>query len=148
MTKEELALFESPAVIKHIEILQDTITRMANNSASCKAWTLTIVTGIAALFFNKSFAVFLGIVPILLFFMLDSLYLGLEQQFRDIYGNFVEKLGNGQLKTSDIYEIVPKEVGFNHPKCICDGAKSFATYGFYLATILLIVALFCFNHFL
>lgn len=38
MNKQKLELYESPAVIKHIDILQRITTRIAGNSAACKAW--------------------------------------------------------------------------------------------------------------
>ena len=49
MLREEISLYESPAVIKHIELLQDIISRMANNSAACKTWALTIITALIAI---------------------------------------------------------------------------------------------------
>ena len=36
----------SPAATSHITVLQGIITRLANNSAACKTWSLTLVAAV------------------------------------------------------------------------------------------------------
>jgi hypothetical protein len=40
---------DSPAATTHITLLQGIITRLANNSASCKTWCLTLVAALLSL---------------------------------------------------------------------------------------------------
>jgi hypothetical protein len=142
MTKQDLEIHESPAVIKHIEILQGIITRMAGNSAACKTWALTIVTGIIALFYNNEFPILLGIIPVVLFFALDSFYLGLESHFRDLHKEFVKKLKESKLVIDDIYSIKSKRSFLIHIKFVWYGMKSFSTLFFYPPVLAIIVVLF------
>lgn len=69
MLREEISLYESPAVIKHIEFLQDIISRMANNSAACKTWALTIITALIALStVMQRISIIICIIPTIMFF--------------------------------------------------------------------------------
>ena len=75
------------AVIKHLEMIQSVITRMASNSFMLKGWAVTIAAALftlSAVGTNPLFfaAVFL---PILLFWGLDSYYLMQERMFRVLY---------------------------------------------------------------
>ena len=75
-----------------IGLLQDTINRMANNSANCKNWLLGIMSAsIALVASNSDMANLLLILPfvIILFYWLDSYYLKLENNFRQVEKDFV-----------------------------------------------------------
>lgn len=75
-----------------IGLLQDTINRMASNSANCKTWLLAIITAVVAFVAtNKSAVNLLWIIVIVdvLFYLLDSYYLQLERNFRDLESDFV-----------------------------------------------------------
>jgi len=93
----------------HLNMLQAIIQRMSTNSASCKTWCITLVSGLVVVLFtnsnNKLFPVI--IVPVLLFFFLDAYYLALEKRFRMSHDLFIEKIHNGQLVTSDLFVIRP-----------------------------------------
>lgn len=141
MTKQDLEIHESPAVIKHIEILQGIITRMAGNSAACKTWSLTIVTGIIALFYTNGFPILLGTIPVVFFFILDSFYLGLESHFRDLHKEFVEKLNASKLDIKDIYTIKSKRSFCIHLDFVWYGMKSFSTLFYYPPIVVLVVVL-------
>lgn len=41
--------------LKHIDIVQSTITRMAQNSFSIKGWTITILVGLFVFVQNEKF---------------------------------------------------------------------------------------------
>ena len=100
---------ESSAVQAHITIMQDVIRRMAENSRSCKLWCITIVAAILVLVAqakNPTLAL-IALVPTLLFLILDTYYLSLEQRFRNSYDEFVENLHKGELPTSALYAIRP-----------------------------------------
>jgi len=101
---------DSPAVQAHLHILQTVIQRMASNSASCKAWCITLVSAILVIVADKrkpSYA-FLALIPTLLFLVLDSYYLALERGFRESYNSFIGKLHEGKVRAEDVYYITPQ----------------------------------------
>ena len=72
--------------IKHLEMIQSVITRMAQNSFMIKGWALTLVVAMIA-FVPKTASLFIPIVivPLLIFAFLDSYYLQLERRYRKLY---------------------------------------------------------------
>jgi len=72
---------------KHLEFIQDAITRMANNSFFLKGWTVTLVAALFALAAqNVNFRfVVLAFFPIMAFWILDAYYLRQERLFRKLY---------------------------------------------------------------
>ena len=73
--------------IKHLEFIQNIITRMNTNSFQIKGMTIAIVSAFLAIYVGTENAVFifLGILPTILFWVLDSYYLQQERKFRGIY---------------------------------------------------------------
>ena len=100
----------SQAVQSHLTILQSVIQRMATNSASSKAWCITLVSAILVIVAEKSKPQYalLALVPTILFFVLDAYYLGLERGFRNAYNSFIRKLHNQALQPEDLFVVVPK----------------------------------------
>jgi hypothetical protein len=76
-----------PEAIKHLELIQTVITRMAANSFLLKGWTVAVVAGLFALAgSNHSWMVAAAaIVPSLSFWVLDAYYLRQERLFRKLY---------------------------------------------------------------
>lgn len=78
--------------IKHLKMIEDIITRMANNSFLVKGWTVTLIA--ALLIFadakNNICFIWIAIIPIIVFWYLDSFYLQLERKYRQLY-NFVQQ---------------------------------------------------------
>lgn len=75
--------------IQHIEFIQNTITRMNNNSFQIKKWMLTITAGFIGFYASSKNTLFL-IAPIcivIVFAMLDTYYLQLERKFRGLYND-------------------------------------------------------------
>jgi hypothetical protein len=72
---------------KHLELIQNVIARLAQNSFLLKGWSVTLVTAILALASrNPNFhLVFVAVFPALVFWGLDAFYLGQERHFRDMY---------------------------------------------------------------
>src|SRR5437764_2615739 len=100
----------SQAVQAHLGITQAVIQRMATNSASCKAWSITLVSAILVIVADKGkphFAL-IALIPTLLFLVLDAYYLALEKMFRQSYNNFIEKLHRGEVVATDLYAVVPR----------------------------------------
>jgi hypothetical protein len=78
---------------KHLEFIQNVITRMNTNSFLIKGWTITIVAALFALAAkdaNKDYAMILFIV-IPVFWVLDGFYISQERQFRSLYNEVREK---------------------------------------------------------
>lgn len=72
---------------KHLEFIQTTITRMAQNSFVIKGWVITLVSAMFALAAkdaNHKYAV-IAYFPTLVFWLLDSYYLYQERLFRKLY---------------------------------------------------------------
>ncbi len=140
MKKDELSIYESPAVIKHLEILQDIITRMAGNGAACKTWAIPVITGIIAFSVEKQcIPIWVSLIPAIMFFVLDSFYHGLERHFIDTQKEFVAKLSDNTLQLNDIYVIKSIRYLIIHLKFLFRGMLSFATGLVYIPIIALIL---------
>lgn len=70
--------------VKHIELIQGVINRLANNSFLIKGWMITVVmAGIGISVSQSMKALYIvTIVAIVLFWFLDAYYLRLEKLFR------------------------------------------------------------------
>lgn len=100
----------SQAVQSHLTILQSVIQRMANNSASSKAWCITLVSAILVIVADKGKPQYawIAVIPTLLFLVLDAYYLALERGFRNAYNSFIRKLHGETLAADDLFVVVPQ----------------------------------------
>ena len=82
----------------HIQLIQDVISRMANNSFYMKGWSVTLVSALFALATNQATLQFalLALFPSISFWLLDSYFLRQERLFRKLYDEVC------QLKESEI----------------------------------------------
>lgn len=73
--------------IKHLDYIQNIITRMNSNSFQIKTWTVTIVTALLAISINSknSWFIVLAILPTVVLWFLDAYYLNTERKFRALY---------------------------------------------------------------
>ena len=73
--------------LKHLEMIQNIINRMANSSFFLKGWTVIFVAAVLgfALKDSKPIYVWLAIIPTLSFWALDGFYLRQEKLFRKLY---------------------------------------------------------------
>lgn len=73
--------------LKHLEFIQDVITRMGRNSFALKGWAVTIIAALFALSFKdpNSLIIWIGIIPIVSFWYLDAFYLQQERLYRSLY---------------------------------------------------------------
>ncbi|MFZ1791547.1 MAG: hypothetical protein WAT92_24685 [Saprospiraceae bacterium] len=77
--------------LKHLEFIQNIITRMNSNSFMIKGWAVTLIAAIL-IFADKTNSKDYLIVPlvaIILFFLLDAYYLCMEKQYRALYNKIV-----------------------------------------------------------
>lgn len=81
------------AKIKHLEIIQNVINRMANNSFLLKGWSVVLVSALFALAANGSniFFIYLACFPALAFWILDGFFLWQERLYRKLYDKVREK---------------------------------------------------------
>ena len=86
--------FDSEAVRAHLAGLQDTVSRLAGNSAQCKTWAVTLTAALLVLTLEKGIAVAMPVaaLPIIIFALLDSYYLSLERRTRNLYIAFADKV--------------------------------------------------------
>lgn len=128
----------APSVQTHLGILQSVIQRMAANSASCKAWCITLVSAILVIVGDKDNPdlAWLALIPAFLFLALDSYYLGLEKGFRQSYSEFVDKLHGAGVVPADLYSVLPAGSQSAHQLA---ALRSFSVWGFYSTLVVLIV---------
>lgn len=131
---------DSPAVRAHLTIEQSVIQRMAGNSASCKSWCVTLVSAILVVIADKDkpALAYLGVLPTLVFFVLDAYYLGLERMFRNSNMDFLKKLHEKRIMPDDLFIIKP--IG-DQTRILLESMLSFSVLHFYgglLLTILMI----------
>ena len=74
---------------QHLEFIQNVITRMNTNSFQIKGMAITIVSALLAIYAANTevIFIFLGILPTLFFWFLDSYYLQQERKFRGVYND-------------------------------------------------------------
>ncbi len=130
----------TPAVQKHLEIVQGVITRMAENSRSCKVWCVTLVAAILVLVARtgKAEHALIALAPTVLFYLLDAYYLSLERGFINSYNSFVMRLREGRATASELFAVSPK--GSVWRGTLWAMFRSFSVPPFYLvvlATVLL-----------
>ena len=88
--------------IKHLEFIQNIVTRMAHCSFWVKGWCVTLVSAFLALYAEMGNEKMLvcTIIPILAFWGMDAYFLKQERIFRELY-NSVRK---GEL---DLFVLTP-----------------------------------------
>lgn len=140
--KEETFLsHDDSAVLKHIDVYQGLITRIAGNSAACKQWCVVLVSAILAFSVksNEAIHVILAFLPIAVFGFLDAYYLGLEQKFREQFNLSMDKMRNGKLTLKDLFVI---KVDGKVPANFAQGWKSPATRPVYIGLASLVFVTF------
>ena len=138
MTENSSLSHESSAVQKHVEIMQGVITRMAENSRSCKVWCVTLVAAVLVLVARTDTPeyVLIALIPAVPFLILDTYYLALERAFRGSYNALVGKLNEDGLDYADLYRVAPDG---SVPRHFMACLLSFSIWTFYLALALMIV---------
>jgi hypothetical protein len=74
--------------LKHLELIQQVITRMATNSFLVKGWSVTLLSAIFAIAASKDGLhqiVWVGFVPLVMFWMLDGFFLRQERLYRKLW---------------------------------------------------------------
>jgi hypothetical protein len=73
--------------VKHLELLQAIVARIAGNSASLKNYCVTLTTAICglAITLHQPVIVLLALLPIVVFAVLDARFLHIERRFRGLF---------------------------------------------------------------
>jgi hypothetical protein len=102
--------------LKHLELIQGVINRMAGNLFFLKGWAITILAGLSGLSAKDAnpneiyIALFLAII----FWVLDGYFLSQERKYRDLYDH-VRKLPDGDIDFS--MDTRPYDNGYNSWMC-------------------------------
>lgn len=73
--------------LKHLEFIQNTISRMASNLFMLKGWSITLIAalfGLAAKDANQKYIV-VAYFLVVIFWILDGYFLSQERMYRDLY---------------------------------------------------------------
>lgn len=74
--------------IAYLQMIEGVIDRMGHNSFQLKGWAVTLMTIVGALSLvkNGNIAIMvMGVIPLVVFWILDSYYLQLERKYRILY---------------------------------------------------------------
>ncbi len=73
--------------LKHLEMIQAVINRLASNSFRVKGWSVVLVTALLALGAQNGSArmALVSLIPVLVFWGLDGYYLSQERLFRALF---------------------------------------------------------------
>lgn len=71
-------------MLKEIDLIQDIIKRMANNSFLVKGWAITLVV-VTILFKGSDSQIVIAIIPLVAFWFLDAYFLRQERLYRKLY---------------------------------------------------------------
>lgn len=84
------------AKLKHLEFIQNVITRMNSNSFLIKGWAITLVSALFALAAKDADInyVLISYIVIPVFWVLDGFYISRERQYRDLYSHAANKSEN------------------------------------------------------
>jgi hypothetical protein len=76
--------------VKHLEMVQGVVTRLAGQGATIKNYCVTVTTAVCgfAITLQRPFVALLALFPIALFALLDAQYLRVERRFRALFDQF------------------------------------------------------------
>lgn len=79
--------------LKHLEFIQNIVTRMNANSFVIKGWSVTLVAALFALAADKANLnfVLIAYLPVIAFWALDGFFLSQEKQYRKLYEEVAAK---------------------------------------------------------
>ena len=94
--------------IKHLEFIQDVVTRMNSNSFQIKGWCITILSALCAIYAAEKNIAFIGIalLPTILFWWMDAYYLQQECKFRGLYNDISKENAEIRLFSMSINRYV------------------------------------------
>ncbi len=105
--------------LKHLEFIQNVITRMNASSFQIKGLAVTLVSAILGVYIatNNDYFILLAVFPSIVSWFLDSYYLSQERRFRGLY-NDVAGVTKDQIEIK-LFEMRPDLYSgcfYSHPK--------------------------------
>lgn len=118
--------------IKHLEMIESIIERMAKNCFQLKGWAMTLVALVGALSAQGSDKKFmlLAFIPVIGFGFLDAFYLQQERRYKQLYKNVVAKDENDIDFNMDTGLVTGNEDEMKR-LCFCKCLFSFSVSVFY-----------------
>lgn len=131
---------------KEIDLIQDCIKRMANNSFLLKGWAISLIGIIVALADKEINKIFLGVVTLIIaiiFWILDAYFLRIERMYRKMYDWVINERIAG--RESCLYNLNP----YRFEKDVGNLLKVMFSYtlALFYGLMLLIIVLFLFIYF-
>lgn len=130
--------------VKHLEMIEDVIERMGNNSFQLKGWAVTLVTIIGTLAAQGSDKRFfaLAFVPLVAFWLLDTYYLQLERKYKILYRNAKDcKVTEFDMDTRNIVCTEDDKKDLYFLKCMFARAEGWFYFSILAVLIVLAVVL-------
>lgn len=129
----------------YLQFLQNNIARMNTNSAQTKGWCIAIVAALSALFAETKNELFMWIcfIPVILFCILDALYLQQEHKFAKMYNAYIK--GNENRPT--VYEMPMKNYE-NGLKEFFKALRSWSVGFIYSTLLVILICIGSFTHFI
>ena len=122
--------------IAHLQMIQEIITRMGQNSFQIKGWAIGIMIAIFSFAGEQSDTkcILFTIVPLVIMWFLDSYYLQLERKFRYLYNDV---RNNDQDKNFDMdFSVIKIQVKDSQKICYFKVLFSMTEIVFYLTCII------------
>ena len=137
----------SDYLLKECELVQNVISRMANNQFYIKGWTITLV--IASLLLKGNVYHYLvAFIPLLIFWIYDSYFLRLEKLYRAHYNWIIDHKSEKNefhldIDKTRIENRLRKNLGNNFIKsvpCLRQTLFSKIIFVFYFSIVILVIS--------
>ena len=127
--------------IKHLEFIQQTICRLADNSFRLKQWSVLLVAATLALLSQQpapiEWACLISLIPVLVFWGLDGYFLWQERLYRKLYDQ-VRILNEKEIDFSmNTYRFQTGQKPFFQWLCVTLSKTLFPFYGSFVLLILI-----------
>jgi hypothetical protein len=128
--------------LKHLKFIQQATTRMASNSFLVKGWSVTLLSAIFAIAASKDGLhrmIWIGLLPLITFWMLDAIFLRQERLYRKLWDHLRVGTQEAQTDFSMDTSVATTEVGSWVQACF---SKTLGLFHGALAIVLLAVLVF------
>ena len=90
--------------IRHLELIQGVITRLAQTSFVCKGWAITLVVAVLVLGTKAPWHLLIAaLLPTAVFWVLDGYFVRQQRLFRKLHDDVRAGLGPALMKILSIY---------------------------------------------
>lgn len=131
--------------LKHLELVQGVINRMASNSFMLKGWAVTLVAGIFALAGKDTDKLYflVSYVPVIVFWGLEAYYLLQERLYRSLY----DRVRKTEEENIDFALKATKKEFNSDQNCYCSCLCSKTEVLFYLPLAIVCTGIIIITHF-